>query len=290
MAVSAPTSATSTSGIDVNSIVSQLMQVERRPLQAMQAKQNSLQSKISAFGSLKSSYSAIGDALAKLKAPDSFKAVSTTSSDPAVVSATAAAGTTPGSYSIEVTRLALAQKLASGAFSGVDSPIGTGTLNIQLGTFAVGIFTANGDKPALSVAISAGQNSLSGVRDAINRAGSGVRASIVNDGSGYRLALSSTDTGTANSMRITVADDDANHLDNAGLSKLAYDPAAAVGNGKNLEQKSAAVDASLTIDGVSVTKSSNTIADALPGITLTLSKTTTGTPVSVSVTPDASTV
>ena len=290
MPVSASTSATSTSGIDVNSIVTQLMQVESRPLQAMQAKQSALQAKISAFGSLKSAYSAIGDAAAKLEAPNAFKAVSTSSSDPATVSATAAPGTGSGSYSIQVTQLAQSQKLASGAFAALDSPVGTGTLNIQFGTFATGSFTANGEKAALSVAIGAGQNSLTGVRDAINRAGAGIRASIVNDGTGFRLAMTSTDSGVANSLRITVADDDANHLDNAGLSQLAYDPAGTAGAGRNLEQKSAALDANLSIDGLAVVKSGNTITDALPGVTLTLSKLTTGTPVTVSVSPDASSV
>lgn len=287
MAVSSSTSSTSSSGIDVNAIVSQLMTVERQPLQALQSKQASLQSKISAFGSLKSSYSAIGDAVGKLSAPDAFKAVTTTSSDPTTVSATAAAGTGVGSFGIEVTQLAQAQKLASAAFSSIEGAIGTGTLNIQLGTFAAGTFTANGVKPAVSIPIGAGQNTLSGIRDAINRADAGVRASIVNDGTGYRLALSSTDTGTSNSMRITVADDDGNHLNNAGLSQLAFDPAGSAGAGKNLEQKSAAQDAIIKIDGISVVKPGNTIADAIAGVSLTLFKVTSGTPVTVTVAPDA---
>ncbi len=284
--VTAATSATSTSGLDVNGIVTQLMQVERQPLQVMARKQSALQSKISAYGTLKSTYSAIGDATAKLANPAAFKAVTASTSDVATVNASASAGTAAGSYSIEVTQLAQAQKLASAAFAGTDSSIGTGTLNIQLGTFASGSFTPNGNQPAVAVTIGAGQNTLTGVRDAINAANAGVRASIVNDGSGYRLAISSGSSGAANSLRITVNDGDATHTDTSGLSQLAYDPAATVGAGKNLEQKAAAQDALLKIDGISVTKPANTIDDAISGVSLTLAKLTAGTPVTVTVAPD----
>ena len=284
--VTAATSATSTSGLDVNSIVTQLMQVERQPLQVMARRQSALQSKISAYGALKSAYSAIGDAAAKLALPDAFRAVTASTSDAAAVNATASAGTAAGSYSIEVTQLAQAQKLASAAFAGLDSSIGTGTLNIQLGSFAAGVFSPNGNQPAPSISIGSGQNTLGGVRDAINAANAGVRASIVNDGSGYRLAISSASTGSANSLRITVADDDATHSDTAGLSQLAYDPAAAAGAGKNLEQTAASQDAWLKVDGISVTKASNTINDAVSGVTLTLVKTTSGAAVTVGIAPD----
>lgn len=284
--VTAATSATTTSGLDVNSIVTQLMQVERQPLQVMARKQSALQSKISAYGSLKGAYSAIGDAVAKLAIPDAFKAVTAASSDATSVSATATAGAAGGTYSLEVTQLAQAQKLASTAFPALDSVIGTGTLNIQLGSFNTGVFTPNGTQPAVAVNVGPGQNTLVGVRDAINAAGAGVRASIINDGTGFRLALGSGSTGAANSLRITVADDDATHTDTSGLSQLAYDPAAASGAGKNLEQKAAAQDALLKIDGIGVTKSTNTVDDAVGGVTLTLSKLTTGTPVAVTIAAD----
>lgn len=284
--VTAATSATSTAGLDVNSIVTQLMQVERQPLQVMARKQSTLQSRLSAYGTLKGAYSAIGDAAAKLANPAAFKAVTASTSDAAIVNASASTGATAGSYSIEVTQLAQAQKLASSAFAGPDSSIGTGTLNIQLGTFASGNFTPNGNQPAVAVTIGAGQNTLNGVRDAINAANAGVRASIVNDGSGYRLAISSGSTGSVNSLRITVNDDDTTHTDTSGLSQLAYDPAATAGAGKNLEQKAAAQDALLKIDGISVTKPANIVDDAISGVSLALAKLTAGTPVTVTIVPD----
>ena len=124
------------------------------------------------------------------------------------------------------------------------------------------------------------------MRDAINAANAGVRASIINDGSGFRLAIGSGSTGSANSLRITVADDDTTHTDTSGLSQLAYDPTTAAGAGKNLEQTAAAQDALLRIDGISVAKPANIVDDAISGVSLTLAKLTTGTPVTVTVAPD----
>jgi flagellar hook-associated protein 2 len=284
------TSAVSSSTLDVNSIVSQLMQVESRPLTNLQNRQSALQSKISAYGAIKSAFSATGDAMARLSAPLPFNTLKAVSSNDAAVSASAGAKTTPGTYNVDVTQLAQAQKLSSSAFASTDASIGSGTLNFQFGAFASGAFTANGAQPAFSVVIAPGQDTLTGIRDAINQANGGVRASIVNDGSGFRLALASTITGAANSLKITTTDADAAPTDNAGLSQLAYDPAATAGSGRNLTQTAAAQNALLTIDGVSVSKSSNTVTDAIDGLSLNLIKTTGGTPAGVTISKDSTAV
>ena len=133
-----------------------------------------------------------------------------------------------GNYSIEVKQLAAAHKLASKAFTNTTDTVGTGTLTIQFGTVNVGVFTANSAKATQSVAIGSANSSLSGVRDAVNAAKIGVTASILNDGTGNKLVFTSSDTGAANSLKITVIDtSDASNTDNAGLSQLAYDPAVA---------------------------------------------------------------
>ena len=286
MATSSISSTSSGSGLDVSSVVSQLMQVESRPLAEMQRRQSVLQSRISAFGAIKSAYSAVGDAAKKLQSVDLFRAVSSSSSDATKVSASASAGAARGSYSVAVTQLAQAQKLASTAFSSTGAVVGSGTLNIQLGTFAAGTFTANAAKPALAVTIGPGQNTLAGVRDAINAANGGVTASLVNDGSGHRLVLSSGESGTANSLRILVNDDDATHTDTSGLSQLAFNPAASAGAGANLTQRTAALDAQLTIDGLPITRPTNQIQEAIEGVSLNLTQVTTGTPVTVTVAQD----
>jgi len=121
----------------------------------------------------------------------------------------------------------------------------------------------------MAVTIDASNNTLAGIRDAINGADAGVTASIVNDGSGTpnRLVLVSTQTGAASSMRISVDGDAA--LQNL----LGNDPAGT----QNLQQTVAAQNAKLTVNGIAITSASNTVKEAIQGSTLTLVNTgTTG--------------
>ncbi|MCL4724385.1 MAG: flagellar filament capping protein FliD, partial [Rhodocyclaceae bacterium] len=150
-----------------------------------------------------------------------------------------------------------------------------GTLTIQFGTYSGGSFTLNPDKAAQTITIGSDKATLSGVRDAINAADAGVSASIVNDGTGYRLVVASKDAGLANALKISVADDDLDNTDNAGLSRLAYD--ASTGGTTNLAQTVPAQNAVAVIDGITVSKASNTFTDALEGVTLTLLKAGTTT-------------
>ena len=112
------------------------------------------------------------------------------------------------------------------------------------------------------------------MRDAINAASAGVTAAIVNDGTGYRLTISSRDSGTANALRIVVVDDDTTHTDASGLSQLMYD-ARTISGTKRLTETVVAQNALLTIDGISISKASNTVTDAIDGVTLNLLKATT---------------
>ncbi|MBL8384878.1 MAG: flagellar filament capping protein FliD [Burkholderiales bacterium] len=282
--------AVSGTNIDVNTLVTQLMAAERAPLAALQKTQSAFQARISAYGRLQGALGTLQDAARKLDSLDSFRAATAKAADASVLAASASPGAGAGSHSVEVLTLAQSHKLASGAFASVDTVVGTGTLTVQFGTYSSGTntFTANAEKSALTLTIGAANNTLAGVRDAINAAGadSGVRASIINDGSGYRLSISATDAGTANSLKVSVDDDDAGDTDTSGLSRLAYNPAAAVGSGKNLVQTAAAQNASLVIDGIAVTKSSNSIEDAIPGLRLNLLKTNAGSPTTVTVGPD----
>jgi flagellar hook-associated protein 2 len=103
-----------------------------------------------------------------------------------------------------------------------------------------------------------------------------VSATIVNDGTANHLVITSKDTGEVNSLKISVADTDGNDTDAAGLSQLAYDPTASTGSGKNMTQMQAAKNAILDIDGIVVVKASNTISDAISGVTLNLLATSAG--------------
>ncbi len=262
------------SGLDVNGLVSQLLTLERQPIVALERKEATYQAELSAYGSLKSALSGFQTTVRGLSSLARFQAVKASVADTGILGAGASSTALPGSYSIEVKQLAQTHKLASAAFTNTTDSIGTGTLTIQFGSVSGGVFTANGAKPVKTVSVDSAHSSLSGVQDAINAAQIGVSASILNDGTGYKLVLTSQDSGAANSLKITVSDgSDASHTDNAGLSRLAYDPAGSAGNGKNLTETVAAQNALLKVDGIdNIAKASNTVTDLIPGVTLSLFK------------------
>jgi flagellar hook-associated protein 2 len=296
MATSA-TSATSSSGLDVNSIVSQLMTVESRPLNMLNSVEASYQAKLSAYGSVKGALSSFQSTVAGLSDLSKFQAMSATSSDSTLVGVTAAKNAVAGAYTVNVTQLAQAQILAAAGQTSSTNAIGTGvatTLTFDFGTIAGGTlgvdgkytgpttFTSNGSG-LKTVALGATNNSLQGIRDAINSAQIGVNATIVNDGSGtpYRLVLSSTSIGSTNSMKISVTGDA------AVQSLLTQDPASAIN--QNFAETKTAQNALFTVNGIAISKASNSASDVIQGVTLNLQKITSA-PVTLTVTQDTSTI
>lgn len=258
------------SGLDVNGLVSQLMALEQRPFTLLATKEAKYQAQLSAYGSLKGALASFQGAVAALATPAKFTAVKASVADGTVLSASAAASASAGSYSVEVQTLAQAQKLKSDTFDATGDTVGSGSLTIQFGTYSGGSFTLNPEKSAKTITIGSANASLAGVRDAINAADAGVSASIINDGTGYRLVIASKEAGVANALKVTVADDDLDNTDAAGLSRLVYD--ATTGGTTNLTQTVAAQNATATIDGISISKSTNTWTDAIEGVTLNLLK------------------
>lgn len=282
------------SGLDVNGIIGQLMAAERQPLAALAKQEAAYNQKLSAYGQVRSALASFQTALKDLASGSKFQALSATSSDTAVLTASASGKATPASYQVEVKQLAQQHKLASAGFASTDDLVGSGTLTIQFGSYDSGTntFTANADKAAQSLTIDPANQTLAGIRDAINAANAGVTATIVNDGSaaGNRLVLTSADSGAANSLKISVTDDDGNATDASGLSALAYDPTAAAGSGKNLSQKAEALDALLDIDGIAVKQSTNMVKDAIDGVTLNLAQTNVGEKLTLAVSRDTKAV
>ena len=268
------------SGLDVNSIVTSLMALEKRPLNLLQSAASSIQTKLSAFGSLKSQLSSLGDIAKTLAGSTNWNPLRSDSSDSASVSATAASTAVPGKHTLEVSQLAQAQSLASGPFDAPTTVVGTGTLRLEIGTTtAPGVFNAKSGSTPTTITIDASKQTLAGVRDAINAAGAGVSASIVTSGGKSRLVLKGSD-GADSSIRLTATDgngvntdDDGNSTDAAGLSALAWDPAA--GGVKNLEEPPPAQDAKFTLNGLKLTSASNTPAEVIAGVTLSFKKITT---------------
>lgn len=265
-------------GLDINSIVSQLMTVERQPLSQFAAREAGQQARLSAYGSVKTAVSGFQKALSGLNSTARFQALTATPSDKSFFTASATSNAVAGTYSIEVNALAQAQQLVAAGQASSIAAIGSGaatTLSFDFGTVGGGTldagtytgatFTSNG-KGTKTLVIDSSNNSLQGIRDAINAAKIGVKASLVNDGSGtpYRLTLAADSAGAANSMKISV-DGDA-----AIGSLLAHDPAGTQG----LNQTVAAQNASLKVNGIAVSKASNSVSDVISGVTLNLVKTT----------------
>lgn len=265
------------SGINVADLVSQLVAAEGQPVSnRLDKKEAQYQARISALGSLKGALSDFQSKLSGLSLLSTFKKRSASVTNPDAFSATVVSTASEGQYNLSVTKLAKSQTLVTDTlnpFASTTDAVGTGTLTIRYGTGPIGSFVQNTNKGTFNITIDSTNNSLAGIRDAINEADAGVRASIINNGSGYLLSLTSEDTGAANSLEITVSDaGDGNDTDALGLSRLAYNAAAS-----NLTETAAAQDASVDINGITITSANNTITDAINGVTLNLLAVQSGT-------------
>lgn len=262
------------SNLDVESIVNKLMVTEQGPLKLIKNQKSDFQTKISAYGSLKSVLSTFQTTLGNLSNLAQFNTQKAESANTGVFTATSNGNAVESNYAIKVNQLAQPQKIALAGVTSPNTVIGTGRLTLSFGTYdsTANSFTLNTSRAVTNIDITPANNTLAGVRDAINIANAGVSATIVNDGQASRLVITSKNSGTANSIKLSVADDDGASVDSSGLSQLAFDPVATSGNGKNLSVLLAAKDAIVDIDGVIVTKPSNVIYDAVEGITLNLLK------------------
>jgi flagellar hook-associated protein 2 len=189
-----------------------------------------------------------------------------TVSDSERISATASAEADPGSYQVEVLALATSHRLISAAFASADSVVGEGQLQIATGA------------GALQIEITSANNTLAGIRDAINASATnpGVRASIVTAADGAHLILSAASTGAGGAMTVDAL------AAGSPLEVLEY----GAGTTNSLTEASAAADASALIDGLAVTSATNTIEDAIGGVSIDLLQAAPGTVVTLDVAYD----
>lgn len=243
------------SGLDINSLVSQLVAADRAPKDARLARDDArLTTEFSALAALKGAMAGLQVAANGLRGADSFAVRKVTVADEQYFSAAATAEAVLGSYDVQVAQLATAARLGSGVYAGgPDSATGTGTLTITVGT------------TSFSVDLADGANSLAQVRDAINSAdgNSGVRATLIRDAAGAYLVLTGTATGAANSITIFAEGAD------AGLQQLVDDL-----NTFDASRDVAAQDAIAYVSGYEIRSPGNTISGAIDGVTLTLKKAT----------------
>ena len=260
------------SGLDINSLVSQLMAVERQPLTAMARKEASFQSKLSAFGQVKSSLSALQTAANALKDAAKFSATKATVGSDAGFTASTASGAAAGNYSVQVEQLAKTQRIATSAGVSFDPEDGTTeapkTLEIRFGKMVDGAFqpgeTVDGSfTPGAGAAkeLKFTGSSIEDLRDAINKGDLGVSASIIDNGTAKQLVLTGKNTGADQAFSI------------GGDVGLSYTPGAEAGASSDpVYRLQSSQDARVNIDGIVVTRGSNTVSGAIEGVTLTLSK------------------
>ncbi len=280
------------SGIDTNNLVKQLVSLERAgPQQRIDEKRELTESRISDFGLLSSSLATLQDAAKVLTEPEGLfsKTAAFTESD-ALVPTELSTDVQPGVYSFEVTALAQAQSLSFVSFDSITDSVGEGTLTFNFGSWARDgsdnplTFSQNTDKESVTITIDSTNNTLKGLRDAINAADFGVQASIINDGNGYRLSLLA-ESGEDNQIEINVSeaggtptDTDANDL-----SRFAFNSSVTGFEGAETQ---VGRDAALTINGLSVTRPTNTIDDIVDGLTLDILKAAPGEKITVTVSED----
>ncbi len=245
---------TNGSAIDVAGLVAQLMQLERRPLVALQKREQAIQSRLSAYGRVQGALASLESALSRLRQPSAFSSTKATVSG-AAVTATSSSSAAVGRYSVAVTQLARSQSFASAPVASASTDIGAGTVTVRNAAGTVVATLQIGD---------AGIGTLTELRDELNAAGVGVRASLVNDGGQVRLVLNATATGTANAFTVEVG---------AGVSL-------------SFTQTQAAQNAQFSVNGLALSSASNTVSDALEGVTLNLAQVGTAE-VAVEIAPDA---
>lgn len=263
------------SGLDLEGLVTKLMASEQQPVTLLQSKESKILAKVSAFGQIKSTVSSLQDAATALATKATFSATTATSSNSSVISATSTSSAAAGSYSVTVNALAQGQRVTSAA--GSTPSVSAGSLTIQLGTYTTtnGTTSFTAASPA-ATAVKFTGSSLTDLRDAINSAKTGVTASVVNDGNNSRLVLQSDGIGKATAFKVSGTD---------GLSSLSFD--ASTGATSSFNSLQSAQDASLDVQGIAITRASNTITDAIDGVTLTLNS-TSSTAATVKVAKDSS--
>ncbi len=251
------------SGVLTSDLVDQLVQAERAPTEnRLTQKTEQTQALLSAYGKLRSAVTELRLPMRQLSAPDNLKAFSASSSNEGIAVSVDSTKASRGTYSVEVTSLAGAQALASrDVFADRDATsVGQGTLTLNVG-----------DKTT-NLTIDSSNDTLQGLANAINDSDAGVSAGVIDTGNGFQLVLSADETGTANAVSISVSGDTGGtDTDNQGLSRFAFNTGMDADAG--LQETIAASDAVMEINGVEVTRSTNSFENVIDGLTFDITET-----------------
>lgn len=254
--ISFANAASSGSGIDVQAMVDQAIQAASGPLQLMQQQLAQLSGQAAALNEIEGKLTALQTAMQALSDPlGPLAAMAATSSNPSIVTATANPGAAAGNHLVVVNALATTSSAYSAAFASATAPLNTGSFTLQVGSNA-----------PVTVTVDSTNNTLSGLAATINGLNAGVTASVVTDAAGARLVLVSATSGTAGTISIS--------NDTVGLG-FTVNPG---------------TDASLTVDGVPISSSSNQINGVIAGVTLNLQAAAPNTAVAISVAADTNAI
>jgi flagellar hook-associated protein 2 len=259
------------SGIDMAGLAVQLAEAQFAGRnERLTAKSETLERQISLAGSIRSSFSVFASALGdRLRTGD--LAPTPSISNPSVASVSSPLGSLgKGTYSLEVSKLASNQTLTSPVYSAASDAVGAGTLTIRFGATSNAGFTENTARPALAMEIAPG-SSLTDVANAINSQNAGLTAYVAQTAAGAQLVMKGAE-GLENGFILEATEDGGN----PGLSALAWQPGS---DPARLVKASA--DAEYLLDGLLRRSASNTIANAAPGLSLSLTATNAGAPAAI---------
>lgn len=264
------------SGMDIDTVVKTMVTAEQTPKKnQLDTVEKKATTQLTSLGQLKGAISAFQTALTTLNSSSQFLARTATAGDGKILSATASQSATAGNYELNVTQLAKSSKVALGAVSSDQAKaFNEGTLSISIG-----------DTKLSDVTVTSSNNTLAGVRDAINAAGKdqGLSATIVSDAQGSRLVLASTKTGGNANISVAVTEpkdtDGKPTGSNTSLAAFAFD-ATSAGDLSSLSDADKAKGAGgfinraqgaiLTIDGLQVKSDTNTVSSAIDGLSIEL--------------------
>jgi flagellar hook-associated protein 2 len=256
------------SGLDIQGIVEALVSADIAPtknkINLQEARYNST---ISTLGQLKSAFDKLKSSVHGLVDIKKFSPMSYNTSNASALGVTLNTDgelASPGKFQIKIKTLAAQQTLSSSVFTNKDTPVGTGTMTINFGTYSNTntTFTPNTAKTAVTINLQPGHDKLSDIRDAINQSQSGLQANIIQDSQGARLTIISADSGENMAMKINVTE-----TNGPGLSALAYDPTQ---NITALSEKVAAKNSTFDLNGIALTNSSNHLKNIIEGVDLDL--------------------
>ena len=266
-------------GIDFGPVVDQLVKVSRLPIDRLTVKKADLSSKFTDYTTLSTKIISLQSAAGALRLSTSFDRTAASTSDSSVLSVTASSTATAGSYAVRVIQLAQSHQITNKAATAVAST----TTDIVGG--ASGSFTFRVGSGANQTVTLGADATLEDLRTAINDLGAGVTASFVNTGTeaapAYRAVLTANNTGSTQAITVVADNTTLDFLNSGGTGGIDTLQAA---------QSARVVVGDPALNPLTIERSSNTITDAIDGVTLTLNKTTGSGTVQVNVTRDTAAV